>query len=66
MKDVIVLRTNIRHRIPESTMAALALVFKFAQSASRRWRALNDSDLIPDVIEGMVFVDGFRTEQSAA
>lgn len=49
-----------------SRKAALAMVFKLAQSASRRWRALNGSDLIPDVIEGAIFVDGVRTEQVAA
>ena len=49
-----------------SRKAALAMVFKLAQSASRRWRALNGSDLIPDVIEGVIFVDGVRTEQVAA
>ena len=49
-----------------SRRAALAMVFKLAQSASRRWRALNGSALIPDVIEGAIFVDGVRTEQAAA
>jgi len=49
-----------------SRKAALAMVFKLAQSASRRWRALNGSDLMPDVIEGVIFVDGVRTDQVAA
>lgn len=49
-----------------SRKAALAMVFKLAESASRRWRALNGSDLIPDVIEGACFVDGVRTEHAAA
>jgi len=49
-----------------SRKAALAMVFKLAQSASRRWRALNGSDLIPDVIEGVIFLDGVRAEQVAA
>jgi len=49
-----------------SRRAALAMVFKLAQSASRRWRPLNGSALIPDVIEGAIFVDGVRTEQAAA
>jgi putative transposase len=49
-----------------SRKAALAMVFKLAQSASRRWRALNGSELISDVIEGVIFVDGVRTKQVAA
>lgn len=49
-----------------SRKAALAMVFKLAESASRRWRALNGSELITDVIEGVNFVDGVRTEQVAA
>jgi transposase-like protein len=49
-----------------SRKAALAMVFKLAESASRRWRALNGSDLIPDVIEGVCFVDGVRTAHAAA
>jgi transposase-like protein len=49
-----------------SRKAALAMIFKLAQSASRRWRALNGSELIPDVIKGVSFVDGVRTEQVAA
>jgi len=49
-----------------SRKAALAMVFKLAQSASRRWRSLNGSDLMPDVIEGVIFVDGVRTDQVAA
>jgi transposase-like protein len=49
-----------------SRQAALAMVFKLAQSASRRWRALNGSELIPEVIEGVIFTDGVRTEQVAA
>jgi putative transposase len=49
-----------------SRKAALAMVFKLAQSASRRWRALNGSELIADVIEGVTFVDGVRTNQVAA
>ena len=49
-----------------SRKAALAMVFKLAESASRRWRALNGSELIPNVIEGVLFIDGVRTEHAAA
>jgi len=59
------LRTN-KTKGHGSRKAALAMVFKLAQSASRRWRALNGSELIPDVSEGVIFVDGVRAEQVAA
>lgn len=41
-----------------SRTACLMMVFKLAESAQRGWRALNGSDLIPKVIDGVVFVDG--------
>jgi hypothetical protein len=34
------------------------------QSASKRWRALNGSELLADVIAGVKFVDGIK--ESAA
>ena len=49
-----------------SSKAALAMVFKLAQSASKRWRALNGKEKIPEVIQGVRFVDGIRTEKDAA
>jgi putative transposase len=49
-----------------SGKAALAMVFKLAQAASKRWRALNGSDKIPEVIQGVRFVDGVRANQEAA
>jgi transposase-like protein len=49
-----------------SGKAALAMVWKLAQSASKRWRALNGSEKIPEVIQGIRFVDGVRTDQEAA
>jgi transposase-like protein len=45
-------------------VACLTMVFKLMQSASRRWRALNGSALLADVVQGVVFVDG--TKQDAA
>jgi putative transposase len=38
--------------------ACLTMVFKLMESASKRWRALNKSALLADVIAGVVFVDG--------
>jgi transposase-like protein len=45
--------------------ACLTMVFKLMESASRRWRALNGSTLLGDVIKGIVFVDGIRKEDAA-
>jgi hypothetical protein len=38
------------------------MVFKLALTAQKRWRALNGSQLIADVIRGVNFVDGVRKE----
>ena len=42
------------------------MVFKLMQSAQKRWRPLNGSERIPDVIQGIPFVDGVRPTQAAA
>lgn len=49
-----------------SRKAALAMAFKLAESASRRWRALNGSERLPQVIQGVTFVNGVTTEKEAA
>jgi transposase-like protein len=41
-----------------SRIACLAMVFKLVQSASKKWRALNGSALLPQIIRGVKFVDG--------
>jgi transposase-like protein len=43
-----------------SALACETMVFKLMQSASKRWRALNSSDLLADVIAGVKFVDGIK------
>jgi putative transposase len=45
-------------------VACLTMVFKLMQSASRRWRGLNGTVLLADVVQGVVFVDG--TKEDAA
>ena len=40
--------------------ACLTMVFKLMESASKTWRALNGSELLPEVIAGTVFVDGVK------
>jgi len=41
------------------------MVFKLTESASRRWRSLDGSPLLADVIKGSVFVDGVKQEGAA-
>jgi len=41
-----------------SRTATLTMTFKLTQSAEQHWRALNGSSLLPDVINGIQFVDG--------
>ncbi len=45
-----------------SRAASLTMVFKLALTAQKKWRALNGSQLIADVIRGISFVDGIRKE----
>jgi putative transposase len=43
-------------------LACLAMVFKLAQSAEKRWRRLNGHKLFEDVMKGVKFVDGRKQE----
>jgi transposase-like protein len=45
--------------------ACLTMVFKLMESASRHWRALNGTKLLPDVIAGVRFVDGVKQTDAA-
>jgi putative transposase len=45
-----------------SRIACLTMVFKLTQSAERSWRSLNGSNLLPDVIQGVRFVDGLKQQ----
>ncbi len=45
-----------------SRAACLAMVFKLTMCAEKTWRALNGSALLPEVIRGVQFVDGIKTE----
>ena len=52
---------RLRHRRTKgsgSRKASLTMMFKLAQSASRRWRRLNGHHQIVLVLEGKVFTDG--------
>ena len=55
------LRTN-KTKGCGSRIACLTMVFKLVQSAQKRWRALNGSTLIPQVIIGVCFVDGVKQQ----
>ena len=41
-------------------LACLTMVFKLALAAQKTWRALNASQLITDVLDGVLFVDGIK------
>ena len=53
------LRT-VRTKGSGSRTACLTMVFKLVESASKTWRALNGSELLPDVIRGVRFCDGVK------
>ncbi len=46
--------------------ACLTMVFKLMQSAQKRWRILNGSKRIPDVIQNIPFVNGIKQPKAAA
>ena len=59
---------RLRHRRTKgngSRAACLAMVFKLAQSAEKRWRRLDGHQLIPDVIRGVRFIDGIKHKAAA-
>ncbi len=54
---------RLRHRRTKgsgSRIACLTMVFKLALAAEKRWRRLNGSALLPDVIRGVRFIDGVK------
>ena len=60
---------RLRHRKTKGNgtrRASLAMMFKLAQSASKKWRRLNGQERIPFVIEGRSFKDGILQEEIAA
>ena len=60
---------RLRHRRTKGNgtrSACLSMVFKLIQSAQRRWRLLNGSNLLPDVIQGTPFIDGVKPQETAA
>jgi putative transposase len=60
---------RLRHRRTKgngSRVACLTMVFKLMQSASKKWRLLNGSQLLPEVIQGVQFIDGIKPQTAAA
>ena len=60
---------RLRHRRTKgngSRKACLTMVFKLVLAAEKKWRLLNGSQLIPDVIQGVRFINGEREEKAAA
>ena len=54
---------RLRHRRTKgsgSRVACLTMVFKLARAAEKRWRRLNGGALLPEVIQGVRFVDGIK------
>jgi putative transposase len=48
-----------------SRVACLAMVYKLMESASKKWRTLNGSTLLSEVVKGVVFVDGVKRKPAA-
>jgi putative transposase len=60
---------RLRHRRTKgsgSRKQCLAMVHQLMLSAAKRWRLLNGSDLLPDVIAGVQFTDGVKSQEAAA
>ena len=60
---------RLRHRRTKgngSRAACLAMVFKLALVAEKRWRRLNAPPLLSKILEGYNFVDGIMQEKDAA
>ena len=56
-------RGHLHHRRTKgsgSRAACLSMVFKLALAAEKRWRRLNGSELLSEVIDGAEFLDGIK------
>lgn len=49
-----------------SRLACLTMVYKLMQSAAKRWRLLNGSHFLVEVLKGTLFTDGILVPQVAA
>jgi transposase-like protein len=49
-----------------SRIACLTMVYKLMQSASKRWRLLNGTQVLVEVLRGTIFIDGICAPKVAA
>lgn len=49
-----------------SRIACLTMVYKLMQSASKKWRLLNGTQVLVEVLRGTIFIDGVCTPKVAA
>jgi len=60
---------RLRHKRTKgsgSRVACLAMVHQLMLSASKRWKLLNGAKLLVDVIQGVQFTDGVKSQEAAA
>jgi putative transposase len=60
---------RLRHRRTKgngSRVACLAMVHQLMLSASKRWKLLNGAKLLAEVIQGVQFTDGVKSQEVAA
>jgi transposase-like protein len=60
---------RLRHRRTKgngSRLACLTMVFKLLQSSAQKWRLLIGSQLLPELIVGVPFIDGIKPQTAAA
>lgn len=62
---------TVRHRTGKtkgclSRKTGLAMAFKLMMSAQNKWQKLNDANRLPEIIQGIAFVDGIKQIQTAA
>ncbi len=62
---------TVRHRTGKtkgclSRKTRLAMAFKLMMSAEGKWRKLDGSNRMPEIIQGIAFVDGIKQIQTAA
>ncbi len=49
-----------------SRLTALTMVFKLCQSAAKKWRRLDGSHQLAEIIQGVKFRDGEKLNERAA
>ena len=49
-----------------SRIACLTMVYKLMQSASKKWRLLNGTQVLAEILRGTIFIDGICIPQVAA